>query len=331
MDLYRLGRTDIYISPIGLGCWQFSNGGGLAGGFWDPVPQEEVNEIVRSSLNGGVNWFDTAEAYGNGRSERALATALGVGPQPATTEGTTPPATIVATKWMPLLRFAGSITRTISERQAALSPWPIDLFQVHFPASLSSIKAQMDAMAALVRAERIRSVGVSNFSADQMRRAHKALAAHGLTLASNQVKYSLLDREIERNGILDAAKELGVSIVAYSPLAQGILTGKFHEDPSLAKKRKGPRKWMSRFRSSGLEKSRPLVDRLAEIAQAHEATATQVALAWTVQFHDRHVVAIPGASKRSHAEQNAGSMRIRLSAEELSRIDESSRQIIGMA
>ncbi len=316
--LRSLGKTDIRITPIGLGCWQFSEGFGLVGGFWEALPQETVNEIVAASLEGGINWFDTAEAYGNGRSERALSRALQA-------SGKKGGEVVVATKWMPVGRTARSIKRTIGARLAALSPYPIDLHQVHQPFGLSRVQTEMNALADLVAEMKIRAVGISNFGAARMRRAHAALAARGLPLASNQVKYSLLDRRIEKNGVLAAAKELGVTIIAYSPLEQGLLSGKFHDDPGLIKKSPGPRKWMPAFRARGLARSRPLVDELKKIAAAHGVTASQVALAWLLTFHGDAVVAIPGASRRRHVEENVGAMKLSLSALELRRIDELSR------
>ncbi|HSQ61976.1 MAG TPA: aldo/keto reductase [Polyangiaceae bacterium] len=316
--LRSLGKTDIRITSIGLGCWQFSEGFGLVGGFWSALPQETVNEIVGAALEGGIHWFDTAEAYGKGRSERALSRAL----QAA---GKKSGEVVVATKWMPVGRTARSIQKTIGARLAALSPYPIDLHQVHQPYGFSPVEAEMNALADLVSQMKIRAVGISNFGASRMRRAHAALAARGLPLASNQVKYSLLDRRIEKNGVLAAAKELGVTLIAYSPLEQGILSGKFHDDPGLIKKSPGPRKWMPAFRAKGLERSRPLVEELKKIAAAHNVTATQVALAWLVTFHGDTVVAIPGASRRRHVEENVGAMKLSLSQLELRRIDALSR------
>jgi aryl-alcohol dehydrogenase-like predicted oxidoreductase len=181
----------------------------------------------------------------------------------------------------------------------------------------------MNAMAELVKTGKIRSVGVSNFSAGQMRRAHVALAKHGLPLASNQVHYSLINRGIESNGILDAAKELGITIIAWSPLESGLLTGKFHKDPNTLRKRPVARRLRLRRR---LEKSRSLIVDLEEIAAAHGLTPAQVALNWLVNFHGDTVVAIPGASKVYHAQQNAGAMNFSLSEEEMARIDGLSRQ-----
>jgi aryl-alcohol dehydrogenase-like predicted oxidoreductase len=171
----------------------------------------------------------------------------------------------------------------------------------------------------------VRFVGVSNFREQDLRRAHAALAKRGLPLASNQVKYSLLDRRIEKNGTLAAAKELGVTVIAYSPLEQGLLSGKFHRDPSLLAGT-GIRKWTPAFRR--LDKSRPLIDELEKIAQAHGATSSQVALAWLVTFHGDTVVAIPGATKTKHVDENVGAMGLTLSRQELDRLDELSRPFL---
>ena len=183
----------------------------------------------------------------------------------------------------------------------------------------------MSAMADLVADKKIRAVGVSNFSVARMRRAHAALAQRGLQLASNQVKYSLLDRRVESNGTLAAARELGVTIIAYSPLEQGLLTGKYHLHPEYVRTRPGPRKWMRRFRARGLERSRPLIEELGKIALAHGATSGQIALAWLYQF-DANVVVIPGASRVEQAVENRGALELVLSPSELDKLDQLSRQ-----
>jgi len=318
MKLRRLGRSDVEISPIGLGCWQFSEGAGLVGGFWEALPAPVIEEIVAASLEGGINWFDTAEAYGGGRSERALAAAL-------TRLGKKPGEVVVATKWQPFPRLASSIGATIGERLAALNPYPIDLHQIHQPFALATVDAQAQAMADLVRAGKIKTVGVSNFSAKKMRAMHAALAQRGVPLVSNQMHYSLLNRKIESKGVLAAAKELGITIIAYSPLEQGLLSGKFHDDPTLIQSRVGPRKYLPAFRAGGLARSRPLIDELKKLATAYGVTPSQVALNWLTTFHGDTVVAIPGATKRRHAEENVGSMGFTLSPEQRGRIDELSR------
>jgi aryl-alcohol dehydrogenase-like predicted oxidoreductase len=301
------------ITPIGLGCWQFSKEQNMAGKFWPKLEDDLINQIVKTSLEGGINWFDTAEVYGNGASERAVAKAL-------TGNGKLPGEIMIATKWWPMFRTASNILKTIDLRIEALSPFPIDLYQVHQPWGFSTAKAEMDAMAKLVKANKIRCVGVSNFSASQMRSAWEALQKHGIPLVSNQVRYNLLDRKIESNGILQTAKELGISIIAYSPLAQGLVTGKFHENPELLKNI-GMRKYSSQFKPAGLGKSRPLVKTIQELANKYDVSTSQIALNWLINFHGETVFAIPGATKESHANQNTGTMSFRLNEDDLSLLD----------
>ncbi|MGO4548377.1 aldo/keto reductase [Paenibacillus sp. 2TAB23] len=313
--LRPFGPTKLQLSPLGLGCWQFSNGKGIVGKFWPVLEGSLINDIVRTSFEGGINWFDTAEIYGNGQSEQLLARALR-----ETIQSENP--VYIATKWWPLFRTAGSIGTTIEERIRLLEGRTIHLHQVHQPFSLSSVSSEMKEMAKLAAAGKIQHVGVSNFSAKQMIEADRVLREHGLRLASNQVKYSLLDRRIERNGILETAQQLGCAIIAYSPLEQGILSGKFHHDSALVKAIKGPRKWSPAFQAKSLNRSRPLIDLLEQIAIAYDATATQVALNWLIHAHGDTVFAIPGASKIHHAEQNVKAMHFRLSVDEIAEINE---------
>jgi aryl-alcohol dehydrogenase-like predicted oxidoreductase len=320
MEKRRLGKTDIEITPIGLGCWQFSQRGNLLARVWDSVGIEAITSVVDTAVKGGISWFDTAEIYGNGRSEENLAAALGK-------LAVKPGSVIVATKWFPLFRSAASIGSTIGTRLSKLSPYPIDLYQVHQPFSFSSVPAQMKEMAKILRAGKIRSVGVSNFNVARMESAHAALAAEGIVLASNQMRFSLLDRSIERNGVLESAKKLGITIIAYSPLAQGVLTGRFHEDPASIQKLPRMRRMGSTLTPAGLKRTEPLINELRLIARAHGVTPGQAALSWTVNFHGNTVVAIPGATKPGQAEQSAGSMAVRLSDKELSRMDELSREV----
>jgi aryl-alcohol dehydrogenase-like predicted oxidoreductase len=176
----------------------------------------------------------------------------------------------------------------------------------------------MDAMADLVDLGLINAVGVSNFSESRMLKAHAALQRRGLALASNQVKVSLLDRHIERNGVLRAAKELGITIIAWSPLEMGVLTGKFHKDPGLLKSRPIGRRLFMRMK---MARSRSLVEALDEIADDHGVTATVVALSWVINFYGDTVVAIPGATRVGHAEQNAAAMKLKLTDLEMARLD----------
>ena len=307
-----LGKTNIEITPIGLGMMEFSGGGGLMGSAFPVIDQDEKNATVRTALDGGINWFDTAELYGAGVSEASLSTALKAA-------GKKDNEVVVATKWWPLFRTARNIPRTIQNRIRFLDGYTISLYMVHQPFGFSSPEAEMEAMADLVEAGKIRSVGISNFNSDQMRRAHKTLQKRGLPLAVNQVRYSLLDRSIERDGILDTAKELGITIIAYTPLASGLLTGKYHKNPELLQKKSFF--WRGRLQR-GVEKSRPLVLELEKIGIKYDATAAQVALNWVINSHEETIVTIPGATKVHQAKESAGAMKFKLSGDEIARLNE---------
>ena len=311
--LRPLGRTDSMVTPIGLGCWQFSKQKNLAGKFWPTLEDDLIGKVVSLSLEGGINWFDTAEICGNGASERALSKAL-------LAAGKKPGEVFIASKWWPMFRFASNITKTIDERIRALSPFPIDLYQVHQPWGFSNERSEVSAMAELFDRKLIKYIGVSNFSAKQMKNSWETLDKARIPLASNQVLYNLLDRRIESNGVMELAKKLGVSIIAYSPLAQGLVTGKFHDDPELLKNI-GFRKYNAQFKPAGLEKSLPVVTLVKELAVKYNATPAQVALNWLIHFHGEMVVAIPGATKEIHVKENTGAMSFRLSEEDMDRLD----------
>jgi len=315
VEMRTLGKTDIKVTPIGLGVMDFSRGGNLFGLAFPVIPQEEKTAIVKAALDGGINWFDTAELYGKGASERSLSKALN-------TIGKSDDEVVIADKWFPLFRTASNIPHTIKDRIKYLDGYSIDLYMVHQPISFSSPEAEMNAMADLVETGKIRSVGVSNFNPERMRRAHKALEKRGLPLAVNQVHYSLLHRDIETDGTLETAKELGVTIIAYSPLALGILSGKYHKNPELLNEKP----FYSRGRIKRYyESSTPLIATLEEIAEKREATPAQVALNWLVNFNGETVVAIPGAKKANQAEDSARAMYLQLSHDEINTLDELSR------
>ena len=311
VETRTLGKTDIQVTPIGLGVMDFSGGGGLIGRVFPVIPQVEKTAIVKAALDGGINWFDTAELYGAGVSERSLGEALKALDK-------SDEEVVIATKWFPLFRTARNIPRTIGERIRHLDGYSIDLYQVHQPIGFSSPEAEMEAMADLVEAGKIRSVGVSNFGPGRMRRAHKALEKRGLPLASNQVHYSLLHRDIERDGTLETAQELGVTIIAYTPLAWGVLSGKYHRNPELLK---GKRFFYRRRIQRLLEGSAPLIDALESIAEKHNATPAQAALNWLIHFTGETVVAIPGAKKAHQAGESAGAMGFKLSKDEMGQLD----------
>lgn len=306
----RLGKTDIEVTPIGLGAMEFAGGKSFFKYMFTPVEPETQDEVVKVALDSGMNLIDTAEIYGSGYSECSVARALRAA-------GKSPGDVVISTKWFPMLKRAKSMRKSSEKSTKRLDPYPIDLYLVHMPLSVSSVKTQMDEMADLVESGRIRAVGVSNFSNDRMIRAYEALADRGIPLAANQVNFSLLKRGIEFNGTLETAKELGVTIMAYTPLGQGVLTGKLHSNPELLDTM--PRMRRARLRG-GFKKSQLLVETLEAIASEHDATAAQITLSWTTNYHGDTVIAIPGASKTYQAEQNAGAMRISLSSEQMETI-----------
>jgi len=313
VPLRPLGKSDLMITPVGLGCWQFSKRGNLAGKFWPSLDDEIIREVVRLSLEGGINWFDTAEVYGQGESEKVLSKSL-------TALGKEPGDVVIATKWWPMFRTASNMLQTIDDRLGALQPFPIDLYQVHQPWGFSSVQSEMKAMAQLLKEQKIKYVGVSNFTAKMMRTAWETLQQSGINLVSNQVQYNLLQRKIETNGIMDTAKELGVTIIAYSPLAQGLVTGKFHDNPGLLNNI-GWRKYSAGFKPQGLAKSLPVTLVVKELAEKYQVTTSQIALNWLIHFHGETVVVIPGATKASHAMENCGAMRFTLSPDDLNLLD----------
>ncbi|MHA2025757.1 MAG: aldo/keto reductase [Candidatus Thorarchaeota archaeon] len=314
----RLGKTDLEITPIGLGAMEFSGGKGPFKYLLAAVPYETQDEVIKVALESGMNWIDTAEIYGSGESERAVARGLKAA-------GKSPGEVMITTKWMPVAKRAKSMRKAAAKSTHRLDPYPIDLYLVHRPESLSSVDTQMDEMAKLVDAGTIRAVGISNFSANKMIKAHEALAERGLPLVANQMHFSLVKRHIETNGVLEAAKDLGITIIAYTPLGQGALTGHLHKNPELLKE-------MPRFRRSRvgrqMKKTQPLIDALDAIALEHEATIAQIVLNWTVNYHGETIVTIPGSSKTYQAEQNAGAMKISLTKEQLETISTLSHECL---
>ncbi len=321
--LKHVELTDVNISltPIGLGVWQFSGGsGGLAGFYWPSLPINTMQEIVRTAIKSGINWFDTAEAYGGGKSEENLAKALKA-------TNVSDNDVVIADKWNPVFRLARNILKTIDDRLTALDGYSIDIHQIHNPLSLSPIKNQIEAMAKLVEGGKIRSVGVSNFGAKKMRKAYDALQNFDLPLVTNQMKYSLLDRRIEKNGVMEIARELGIKIIAYSPLEQGILTGKYHKDPSSFDALKWIRKTFVVTKKK-IQRSKKLISTLEQIADKYNVSIAAVSLNWLTSYHDGIVVAIPGASNHSHVEKNAESLTFNLTKSEKNEIHEGSLQFM---
>jgi len=317
MEHRSLGKSEVKISPIGLGCWQFSDHKGLFGRYWPDLSKVPAQDIIKVMLDGGVNWLDTAESYGWGASEQCVSRSLQA-------LGVEPGEVVIATKWHPVMRSARHLVESVETRKSCLAPYPIDLHQIHHPSSRATAQAEADGLAKLLDGGHIRAAGVSNYGARLMRKLHAGLAKHGHPLASNQMEYSILHRKIESNGVMETAQELGMTIIAYSPLSQGMVTGRYHDNPALLRQ-SGWRQFSPMKNKGSLKKSQPVIDALKKYAEKYNASPAQVALNWLIHFHGDTVVAIPGATKISQAEQNIGAMTFKLEKDELAHLDEVSR------
>jgi aryl-alcohol dehydrogenase-like predicted oxidoreductase len=177
----------------------------------------------------------------------------------------------------------------------------------------------MDRMADAVEAGKVRAIGVSNYSAEQLRQAHVALAERGIPLASIENGYSLLDRRVETNGVLDACRELGVTLIAYQPLASGALTGRYSDGA----RPRGLRRFMRAFRGSGREAMAPVVALLREVGERHARTPAQVALRWLIEQGD--VIPIPGAKNGRQAAANAEALTFHLTRDDIHALERATR------
>lgn len=307
----NLGRSGSTVSPLCIGTWAW--GDKLFWNYGSDYGFEQLREAFKAAMDVGTTFFDTAEIYGFGLSEELLGQFMHQSDRPIQ----------IATKFGPApWRFtAQSVSDALSASLKRLRVERVALYQVHWPFTfLISQETLMNALADEVQRGRIAAVGVSNYSASEMRTAHELLAARGVPLATNQVRYSLITRQIETNGIFDTARELGVTILAYSPLAQGLLTGKYTADNSHPT---GARRFDTRFSKEGLEKLEPVISLLRQIGEMHDRTPAQVALNWLIA--QGNVVAIAGAKTPEQVQQNAGALGWQLSEQEISQMNQISR------
>lgn len=304
-----LGSTDLRITPLGIGAWAW--GDRMFWGFGRDYGESDVEAAFQTSLEAGINFFDTAEVYGRGRSEELLGQFVRASGQ----------SVLVASKFFPYpwrLR-QGDLLRALRGSLKRLGLNQIDLYQIHWPNPPVSIETWMAGLADAVEAGLVRAVGVSNYNVAQMRRAHAALARRGVALASNQVHYSLLHRQPERDGLLEACREMNVTLIAYSPLAQGLLTGKYTPQS----RPPGVRRF--RYNRQRLAQVQPLVALLRQIGDAHGGkTPAQVALNWAIC---KGAVPIPGAKNARQAKENAGALGWRLTEDQVDALDEISEKM----
>jgi aryl-alcohol dehydrogenase-like predicted oxidoreductase len=307
MATTTLGKTGIEVTPIGFGTWAW--GDSLFWGYGKDYGENDLRLAFQAAINKGITFLDTAEIYGLGKSEELLGKFI------KETNATTQ----IATKYMPLpWRFRSEdLADAVTASLKRLRMPSMDLYQVHFPfPSLLSQEGLMNALADEVEQGRIKAIGVSNYSAEQLREAHKFLARRGVPLAVNQMRYSLITREIESNGVMAAARELDVTILAYSPLAQGLLTGKYTANNTPT----GARSMDQRFKGAGLRKIQPLLEKLGELGEKYGKTQAQVALNWLIC--QPGVIPIPGIKNAEQVEQNAGALGWELSATEVAELSQ---------
>jgi aryl-alcohol dehydrogenase-like predicted oxidoreductase len=278
------------ISKIGLGTWQF---GSREWGYGDSYADQVARDIVRRALELGVTLFDTAEIYGFGRSERILGQALGEDRE----------RVFLATKILPVLPVAPVVEQRAVASANRLGARTLDLYQVHQANPVVRDRTIMRGMRALQNVGLVGEVGVSNYSLARWRAAEDAL---GSRVLSNQVPYSLVARSPERD-LLPYAQARDRVVLAYSPLAQGLLSGRYDRDNRPANR---VRAGNPLFLPDNLARAAELIAVLREVAQAHSATPAQIALAWVI----RHpaVAAIPGASSVGQLENNAAAADIDL-------------------
>jgi aryl-alcohol dehydrogenase-like predicted oxidoreductase len=310
LDQRHLGASGIVVPPMGVGVWSW--GDKSFWGYGQDYTREDVTLAYKACLDTGLNFFDTAEMYGRGESERILGKCIREDGRPV----------IIASKFAPLPNrlSARSLLEALDASLERLNVKTMDLYQIHWPYSLIGVDALMDALAQAVYSGKVRAVGVSNYGANLMRRAHARLARHNIPLASNQVHYNLIHRKPEKNGVLDACRELNVALIAYSPLEQGLLTGKYRIVAGQAISVTGPRRFTPAFRTSQRRKIEPLLQTMGDIATTHSKTVGQVALNWLLS-KDECIIPIPGAKNVRQASENAGATGWRLTGEEFKRID----------
>lgn len=294
---------------LGIGTWAW--GDRLVWNYGQGYTDQDVVETFQISINNGIRFFDTAEVYGQGRSEQFLGRLLKNCHVPV----------VLATKFMPYpWRLSPSaLPKALKASLTRLDLPKVQLYQMHMPIGLLPIKTWINQMAEVYDAGLIEAVGVSNYDLRQTLEAEKALQARGIPLASNQLEYHLLERRIEKNGLMQHCKEAGIKVIAYSPLAMGILSGKYTADNP-------PRGVRGvQYNKEFLTRIQPLIRAIKKIGLNHDGkTAAQVAINWVIC---KGALPIPGAKNAGQIEQNVGSIGWKLTEEEVALLDELSDSV----
>jgi aryl-alcohol dehydrogenase-like predicted oxidoreductase len=321
MNLRQLGNSDLHITPIGIGAWAM--GGGNWEWGWGPQDDSDSMHAIYEGLESGMNWIDTAAAYGLGHSETIVGRALNVMPRRA----------YVFTKcslvWDESGRIshnlqATSLCRELEGSLKRLGVEQIDLYQIHWPAwhaagesaSTGSIEEAVGALAAMQRQGKIRYIGVSNFDAGQMKRA-SAIAP----VVSLQPPYSLLARDVE-SSILPFAKNNQIGVIVYSPMYSGLLGGVMTAERIARLPEDDWRKRNPNFQEPLLSRNLRLVQTLRSIGNHYHASPGEVAIAWTLR-NPAVTAAIVGVRTAKQVRGIAGAAWLRLNSDEVAEIEDS--------
>ncbi len=308
IDGHRLAGTDLTTAPLGVGTWAWGDKRTWGMGSYDAdVSVDTIRQAFEASVDAGATLFDTAEVYGSGESERIIGRLLADDPERAS-------KVMLATKFMPSpwkLQVRSALLDSLRASLDRLGVASVGLYQIHGPISLRGHAALAEALAAAHQEGLVEAVGVSNYSARETRSIDGQLRRRGLRLATNQIEFSLLRRGPETGGLLAICAELGVIPLAYSPLGQGRLTGKY----SVGNPPPGKRN----FSNHPMEVVDAVVAELRRVGDAHEAkTPGQVALNWLMA---KGAVPIPGAKNRDQAVENAGALGWSLDSGEVAALD----------
>jgi len=315
VDMMQLGKSGLKVPVIGVGAWAWGDRSGYWG-YGTQYGQDESRNAYKAILEvfGENAFIDTAEVYGFGKSEEFLGEFM-------KETGTSP---LVASKFapQPWRLSADAVPEACRASLKRLQLQKMALYMQHWPGfalNAFSNEAYLDGFVKVKEQGLADAIGVSNFNAQRIKGAVKRLQLADIPLASNQVQYSLLYRAPESNGVLEACKEYGVTLVAYSPLCQGLLTGKYVEN---GEKPYGPRKFL--FTDSRIRDIQPLLSALTAISQERGKSLAQISLNWCVC---KGTLPIPGAKNEKQLKEIAGALGWRLSDGEVAELDKISGKI----
>ncbi|KAK9831705.1 hypothetical protein WJX74_006595 [Apatococcus lobatus] len=314
-DQVELGKTGIKVNSLAIGAWQWGDASFWGFGSYGNYGEDEIRLAYQGTIDAGLNFIDTAEVYGLGKSEKFIRDF----------QRETNTNVKIATKFAPLpWRFSEeSPVKALKDSLQRLNQQSVELYQIHWPGfpviNSWSNDAFCRGMANCQKMGLAKAVGVSNYNEKRLRRAHGIIEIEqGVPLASDQIQFSLLYRKHEKEGLLRTAKQLGVSVIGYSPLSQGLLTGKY---TSGSEKPPGPRGAI--FSDDRLNQIDPLISLMRDIGSGHGKTVAQVAINWVIC---KGVIPIVGAKNYDQAAGAAGALGWRLKPDEMAALDSASER-----